>query len=168
MPNYLGRTEKWTHFGYAPPESEEPPHLAKAKYFRAPEGLKIELLGINISAQVADTKNYGIIQLYLGHKPLSQYGLYPHIEDQDVIFRFDSSVTANLATTMTFDLFKYEVKQFTVMYRSSSVTYEYRPCIIIYYRLMKFIDTQDKLEYAVKQPKLKKSKGLGQLDMVTR
>ncbi len=168
MTNYLGRTEKWIHFGYAPKQEEAPPYLAKWRYFRAPEGLLMELLGIQISSQINQDKSYGIIQLYLGHKRPSKYGLYPHIEDQDVLFRHESGRALNHKYTLESNLHNYELKQFTIAYRSTAVTLEYRPCIIIFYRLKKFQDTHDKLEYAVKQPKLKKSKALGQKEIYTR
>ncbi|GAI60313.1 unnamed protein product [marine sediment metagenome] len=167
MTNYIGRTEKWTHFGYAPKQEAAPPYLAKARHFRAPAGLVMELSGVNISAQVKEDKCHGIIQIYQGHKPLSKWGLYPHIEDQDVIFRHEDTQAIETAP-QTYDLYKYELKQFTVMYRSTDTVDEYRPCIIIYYRLKKFQDTHDMLEYAVKQPKLKKSKALGQKELYTR
>lgn len=167
MPNYIGRTEKWTWFGYAPAREATPPYLARWKYFRAPEGMVIELLGISISGQISGTKDDGIIQLYLGHKRPSIYGMYPHIEDQDVLFRAEVTGSAS-AFNRTHDLFGYDVKQFTVAVRSTTESYEFRPCIIIFFRYRKFIDEREKLEYAVKQPKLKKSKGLGQLNMVTR
>ncbi|GAH61121.1 unnamed protein product [marine sediment metagenome] len=163
------RTEKWTHFGYAPKQEESPPYLAKVRYFRAPAGLIMELEGINISAQVREVKFAGIIQIHQAHKPASKWGIYPHIEDQDVIFRYEASTSdKSVSTNQTFDLFNYELKEFTVMYRSTDSTMEYRPAIIIYYRYIKFIDTLDKLEYAVKQPRIKKSKGLGQLELEER
>lgn len=162
-----GRTEKWTHFGYAPKEEAAPPYLAKARYFRAPAGLLMELLGVNVSTQIAEQKCYGIIQIHQAHKPLSKWGIYPHIEDQDVLFRHEDTAVTETAP-QTYDLYNYELKEFTVMYRSTSKNEEYRPCIVIYYRYVKFIDTLDKLEYAVKQPRIKKSKGLGQLELEER
>ena len=167
MTNYIGRTEKWTWFGYAPKRSDYPPYLAKWKYFRAPAGLIMELRGIHISTQLRERKFAGIVQLYLGHKRPSKYGLYPHIEDQDVLFRHEAYEILDTATG-TWNLYDYELKQFTIAIRSNDVTEEFRPCIIIFYRLKKFQDTHDKLEYAVKQPKLKKSKALGQKEIYTR
>lgn len=173
MTNFIGRTEKWTWFGYAPKREVVTPYLAKWKYFRAPEGLVMELRGINISAQLGQDKFSGIVQLYLGHKRPSKYGLYPHIEDQDVLFRHEAyqergTGDKDTGITRTWDLYDYEVKQFTIAVRSNRTDTEYRPCIIIFYRLKKFQDTHDKLEYAVKQPKLKKSKALGQKEIYTR
>lgn len=168
MPNYIGRTEKWTWFGYAPVREQSAPYLAKWKYFRAPEGMVMELLGIQISVQDRQEKCYGIVQLYVGHKPESKYGLYPHIEDQDVLFRMEESLTINTFKNISSPLYNFELKQFTIATRSTSTEKEFRPCIIIFYRLKKFIDTHDKLEYAVKQPKLKRSKALGQENIYTR
>lgn len=174
MTNFIGRTEKWTWFGYAPKREESPPHLAKWKYFRAPEGMVMQLKGIHLSSQIEQIKGQGIIQLYLGHKPPSIYGLYPYIEDQDVLFRhesyetYGSSQSRVITSGKTFDLYDYELKQFTIAIRSTHTENEFRPCIIIYYCLKKFQDTHDMLEYAVKQPKLQLSKGLGQLDRVSR
>ncbi len=169
MTNYVGRTEKWIWFGYAPAREDNPPYSAKWKYFRAPEGLIMELRGINISAQLGQNKSAGIVQLYLGHKRPSKYGVYPHIEDQDVLFRHEAHHQyKETAISKTWDLYDYEVKQFTIAIRSTQFDSEYRSCIIIFYRLKKFQDTHDKLEYAVKQPKLKKSKALGQKEIYTR
>ncbi|MBA7546543.1 hypothetical protein ES705_38935 [subsurface metagenome] len=168
MTNFIGRIEKWTWFGYAPAREEESPYIAKWKYFRAPEGLVMELISINSSFQIEQGECHGIIQLYLGHKRPSKYGLYPHIEDQDVLYRGETSQAYNNVCNESSELHNYEVKQFTIAIRSTTELQEFRPCIIIFYRLKKFQDTHDKLEYAVKQPKLKKSKALGQKEIYTR
>jgi hypothetical protein len=159
-----GRTEKWTHFGYAPAREAVVPFLAQWRYYRAPAGYVMELLGINISTQLEQNKLQGIIQIHQAHKLPSMWGIYPTIEDQDVLFRHESYSDKSTAKTDTYNLYNYELKEFTVTYRSTATDREFRPAIIIYYRYKKFLDNHDKLEYAVKQPRLARSKGLGQLD----
>lgn len=167
MIHLVENPNKIVFFNYAPARSASPPHLAEWKRYRAPSGMMFELLGIQLSSQAELNKSKYILQMYQGHKPASQYGLCPYIEDQDVIMRHES--TANGATavnsTAYYPLHKFKVKQFTYAFRSTSESSTARCCIILFFNLIPMTKTQ-KLEYALKWPRLKRSKGMVTKDYV--
>ncbi|GAI97432.1 unnamed protein product, partial [marine sediment metagenome] len=119
-----------------------------------------ELLGIQLSSQAELTKSKWILQMYQGHKPASQYGLCPYIEDQDVIMRHESTANGSTAynSTVWYPLHNFKVKQFTYAFRSTSESSEARCCIILFFNLVSMSMWQ-KLEYALKWPRLQRSKG---------
>lgn len=151
---------KITFFNYSPAREANPPFEARWKRYRAPAGFVMELLGIQLSSQAELNKSKYVLQLYQGYKPASQFGLCPYIEDQDVIMRHESTANGSSAvnSTVHYPLYGYRVKELTFAFRSTSDTNEARCAIILFFNYRR-MTVHDMLEYALKFPRLKRSKG---------
>lgn len=119
--------------------------------FRAKDGYKMILDSVQVSTAVQQGMNNGVVEISDGNY-YTGWDIWTGVENHETLSRCELTDYVN---NQHLDLRNWEVKEFTIATRSTSITHPFKVCVIVWYYFVKM----SKLEtffYALVHPRMKR------------
>lgn len=117
-------------------------------YHRAPDGYLFILDSIQISTDIDNSRQAGVICIFDGHE-YTHWNLWPGVESRETLWRGE---TSSYSVELLGNLNGWICKEYTIGIRSASETKAVKYCAIVWFYLKK-ASREELLEYALKHPK---------------